>query len=274
MTSIEHIELAMMKRSNLSLVFSLAAFLFLSCEDDEQPIKKTAYRPIRMEEVSYKRELIYDEAGQVVKVVSESEMPDGEVISTFQEFGYDEEGNITTATIANESSFEYVWENGRIVQTEELFKGIPFQRYLFSYQSNGLIREMLTYRYQNGTVKLMGKIVYAFDPSGNLSSVKDFGYYGAAGFILEMMYEYDRYDNLPNADAQFNFHTLNPGIQLHKNNPGRMVMKNQSGVTGSIEDYVYEYSVEGYPVKRESTTTFLHTGSTGSFETHYFFEEF
>jgi hypothetical protein len=130
---------------------------------------------------------------------------------------------------------------------------------------------MITYRHQHESVKLMGKILYAFDLNGNLSSVKEFSYLNA-GFFLEMMYDYDRYDNLPSADTPFNFHTLNPAMQLHKNNPGRMVMKNQNGLTVSIEDYVYEYA-EGYPVRRESTTTFLHTGSTGLYETHYFFEE-
>jgi hypothetical protein len=52
-----------------------------------------------------------------------------------------------------------------------------------------------------------------------------------------------------------------------------MVSKNKNGVAFSIEDYVYDYNVYGYPVKRESTITFLHIGSTGSYITHYFYEK-
>lgn len=262
----------MTKRIPLILALVLIAFSFSSCEDDNAPSKATTLRPLRIEEVAYKRELIYNQAGQVTRVLSESEMPDKQIISTVQDFEYNAEGKIVSSLIDNERLYEYTWENGRIVKTEEKIKGAPSGRYVFSYQANGLIRDMQTYKYENGDVRLMGKITYAFDPVGNISSVKEFSFKDTA-FSLESIYEYDRYDNFLSADSHFDFHTLNTGLQLHRNNPGRMVQKNKNGVAFAIEDYVYEYDSNGYPVKRESTITFLHIGSTGSYETRYFFEE-
>ena len=107
----------------------------------------------------------------------------------------------------------------------------------------------------------------------NLSSVKNFDYKSDVGFELTSLNEYDRYDNYESVDLRFNLHTLNPSLQLFRNNPGRMISKNKNGITSSIEDYVYEYGTHKMPVICETTITFLHNGSTGSFVTHYVFEE-
>ena len=74
-----------MKKTTLPFVLSIAAFALVSCSDDA-PAKKSEFRPVRLEEVAYKRELIYNSAGQVAKVASESQMPDNDVIATVQEF--------------------------------------------------------------------------------------------------------------------------------------------------------------------------------------------
>lgn len=259
-----------MKKTTLPFVLSIAAFTFVSCSDDA-PAKRNEFRPVRLEEVAYKRELIYNSAGQVVKVVSESQMPDKDVITTVQELEYNEEGKIVSSNFDDDRLYEYTWEGDKIVKTEERENGVPLNRFTFSYHANGLIKEMLTYKYENGSATQVGKVTYAFDPSGNISSVKEFSFKDNA-YSLESIYEYDRYDNMPSVDSHFDFHTLNTGMQLHKNNPGRMVSKNKNGVAFSIEDYVYEYDANGFAKKRESTITFLHIGSTGSYETHYFFE--
>jgi hypothetical protein len=251
-----------------SLVF---VFLVSSCEDDV-PVKEKHYRPLRMEEVAYKRELVYNASGQVTKIVSQSEMPDKEIIATVQEFGYNENGKIASSLIDNERLYKYTWEDGRITKTEELLNGVPSYRYVFLYHSTGMIKEMQTFVYDAGVPKLKGKVAYAFDPNRNISTVKEFSFQDEA-YSLTMIYEFDRYDNFPSADSYFDFHTLNTGLQLHRNNPGRMVSKNKNGIAFSIEDYVYDYNPNGLVTKRESTKTFLHIGSTGSYETHYFFEE-
>jgi hypothetical protein len=260
-----------MTRFYFYLAFLVFVFLGTSCEDDV-PVKEKQYRPLRMEEVAYKRELIYSASGQVAKIVSQSEMPDKEIISTVQEFEYNEKGKIASSLIDNERLYKYTWEGGHISKTEELLKGAPSHRHVFLYHSNGMIKEMQTYVYDAGVPKLKGKVAYAFGPDGNISTVKEFSFQDEA-YSLTMLYEFDRYDNFPSADSYFDFHTLNTGLQLHRNNPGRMVSKNQNGVAFSIEDYVYNYSPSGLVTKRESTITFLHIGSTGSYETHYFFEE-
>ncbi|HEY0654298.1 MAG TPA: hypothetical protein VGD65_14260 [Chryseosolibacter sp.] len=251
----------------------LGAFLFLISCEEETPKKQKQYRPLRIEEVAYKRELVYNPAGQVIRVISESVMPDKEVISTIQEFEYSNEGRMTTSVIDNERRYQYMWEGDRIVKTEELVNGIATNRFTFSYRANGQIKEMLTYVYDGATPRLKGKVAYAFDPSGNLSSVTEFSFHETA-LYLETINEFDRYDSHPSIDSYFDFHVLNTGMHLHKNNPGRMVSKNKNGVAYAIEDYTYDYNTDGYAVKRETTLTFLHVGSTGSYETHYFFEEF
>ncbi|HEY0743373.1 MAG TPA: hypothetical protein VGD40_18020 [Chryseosolibacter sp.] len=258
-----------MKKTVFPLLLFLAAFA-LSCNDDA-PAQKKTFRPVRMEEVSYKRELIYNPSGQVIEVVSESQMPDKDVITTVQEFEYNGEGKIVSSNLDYKRHYQYTWKNDKIVKTEEFENGVPLNRFTFSYHSNGLIKEMLTYKYENGSATQVGKVTYAFDPSGNISSVKEFSFKDSA-YSLESIHEYDRYDNMPSVDSHFGFHTLNTGMQLHKNNPGRMVSRNKNGIAFSIEDYVYEYDVNGFVKKRESTITFLHIGSTGSYETHYFFE--
>jgi hypothetical protein len=250
----------------------IVAVLISSCEDDNTISKKPTLRPLRIEEVAYKREIIYNAAGQVAQVLTESEMPDKQIISTVQEFEYDQNGKIVSSLIDNDRRYEYNWDGEKISKTEEKVNGVSTYRYLFSYQSNGMVKEMLSYKYEGTNVNLIGKVTYAFSPDGNISSVKEFSFSDGA-YLLASIVEYDRYDNSPSADSHFDFHTLNPGLQLHKNNPGRMVQKNKNGVAYSIEDYVYEYGTNGYPVKRESTLTFLHIGSTGSYETRYFFEE-
>lgn len=262
-----------MKRFNVGLYLLIAALAtFSACDEDETPVKDKQFRALRMEEVAYKRELFYNDAGQVTRILSESQMPDKELISTVQDFEYNENGKIASSLIDNEKLYQYTWENGQISKTEELLKGVPTSRYVFHYHSNGLIKEMQTYVYDSGEPRLKGKVAYAFDPSGNVSAVKEFSFKDQA-YSLEMIYEFDRYDNFPSADSYFDFHTLNTGLQLHRNNPGRMVSKNKNGVAFSIEDYVYDYTSTGLVTKRETTLTFLHIGSTGSYETHYFFEE-
>jgi hypothetical protein len=175
--------------------------------------------------------------------------------------------------VDSEAEFFYTWENDRIVKTEEHRNGVPFQRYIFLYQVSGLVKEMLIYRYEQSEIMLKGKISYAFDADRNISSVRNFSFNENIAFELETIYEYDRYDHHESVDSQFDIQTLNSSLELHKNNPGRMVSKNRNGVAYSIEDYVYEYNSTGLPLKRESTITFLHIGSTGSYVTNYFFEE-
>lgn len=260
-----------MNKSSFSFIV-LSSLAFFSCEDDTNSVKKSVYRPLRIEEVAYKRELVYNSSGQVVKIISESEMPDKEIISTVQEFEYGTDGEIISSVIDNDTKFNYTWDQNRIVETEQIEKGVPLHRFVFSYQTNGLVKEMLSYKYEGPEPKHTGKVVYAFDPTGNVSSVKEFSFKEQA-YSLEHIYEFDRYDNFPSVDSQFDFHTLNTGLQLHKNNPGRMVSKNKNGIAFSIEDYIYDYTEKGIPVRRESTITFLHIGSTGSYETRYFFEE-
>lgn len=261
----------MKRRLFLYLTFSIASFSLLSCEGNDDHVKKTEYRPLRIEEIGYKRELVYNSAGQVTKIVSESQIPDKDKITTVQEFEYNADGRIVTSLIDNKRLFQYTYDGDQIVKTEEFENGVASHRFVFSYQSNGLIKEMLSYKYENGAPQLTGKITYAFDGNKNISSVKEFSF-SEPGYVLESMYEYDRYDNSPSVDSHFDFHSLNTGLQLHRNNPGRMVSKNKNGVAFSIEDYVYEYDANGIATKRESTITFLHIGSTGSYTTQYFFE--
>jgi hypothetical protein len=261
----------MNKPSNFVFALVSASLFLLSCEDNNI-VKKKDYRPLRIEEVAYKRELVYNSAGQVIRIVSESQMPDRESITTVHELSYSADGNIISSRIDDERLYLYSWAEGRIVKTEEFEQGNPSRQFVFSYQTNGLLKQMLSYKHEGDDVAVTGKTNYTFDSNGNLSSVKEFGF-ADSGFALESIYEYDQYDNLPCVDSQFDFYTLNIGVKLYKNNPGRMVSKNKNGSPVSIEDYVYAYNPEGYPVKRESTITFLHSGSTGSYETYYFFEE-
>lgn len=262
----------MTNKTILSGSFLFFLILCASCEDDA-PVKDKQFRPLRIEEVAYKRELVYNDAGQIVKVISESDMPDQQKITTIQEFEYAPDGKILRSVMDNERVYEYTWDRDRIIKTEEFVKGVASGRYLFSYQANGLIKEMQTFLYEQGAPKLKGKLTYAFSPDGNVSSVMEFGFQDSA-FSLASIYEYDNYDNNPSVDSYFDFHTLNTGMQLHKNNPGRMVSKNKNGIAFSIEDYVYTYDDRGLAIKRETTLTFLHIGSTGSYETRYFFEEY
>jgi hypothetical protein len=263
--------LFMKQVSGFVCIFS-ATILFFSCQDDVELGSSKKYRPLRIEETDYKRELFFNGVEQVIKIVSESYMPDRDVISTEQRFEYDSEGRIVKSIFDDGRHYDYTWEDGHIVRTEEFEKGVHAKRFIFSYQSNGLVKEMVSYTYEGSEPKVAGKIVYAFDVNKNISSVKEFSFTDS-GFLLGSIYEYDRYDNFSSADSRFDFHSLNPSLHFHRNNPGRMVSKNKNGLEFCIEDYVYEYNTSGYPVKRETNVTFLHTGSTGSYETRYFFQE-
>jgi hypothetical protein len=253
----------------VSLIMFLAA-----CDGPEEVAREPRYRASKIEEIGYKRELTYNESGQVVKITSTSEMVDKEVISSIQEIEYDLQGNISKLVVDDHVEFFYTWENEKIVVTEEKYDGDSFQRYSFSYHADGQVKEMLIHKYLPEGLKLAGKVSYAFYADGNLSTTKNFTFKEDVAYELETIYELDRYDDRESVDSEFDLHTLNPKMRMHRNNPGRMVMKNKNGVAVSIEDYVFEYNLQGLPLKRESTITFLHMGSTGSFITNYFFEEY
>lgn len=256
----------LLKRS--VLLFLITALIFACREDeDAQPIK---FRPSKIEETGYKRELSYNNNGQVVAITSTAAFPDRETITTEQRIAYDAKGDVAKIVVDDDFEYLYTWEGGRIIQTEEIENGVPFQRHVFSYYPNGRVKELLTYRHEIGGVKQVGKTSYTYDPRANLSAVKNFTFDPLAGFQLQSIFEFDGYDNHEDIDGPFDLNTLNPTARFRDHNPARMVTKNKNGLPVSIEDYTYEFNAAS--AKRETTVTFLHTGATGSYMTHYFFE--
>jgi hypothetical protein len=256
--------------------YSFLVVLFISiltgCEQaDPKPAK---FRPSRIEEIGYKRQLTYDAGGRLTTIISTSVMVDKQPITTVQKIEYDAEARISRSIIDNEREYTYEWSDSRLAATEEIEKGRTTNRYEFVYDAGGGLKEMLTYQHGASGLVLIGKVAYAFYADGNLSSVKSFDYEEGFGYELKAMYEYDRYDHAESVDSKFDVNPLMRGIRLHKNNPGRMVTKNKNGVAVSIEDYAYAHTLNGLPLKRETTITFLHTGSTGSYVTNYFFEQY
>jgi hypothetical protein len=73
---------AMTKRSKLYLMLAALLIVFAACEYEDEPVTAVQHRASRIEQIAYKRELIYNGSGQLIKVVSESTLPDKEVLST------------------------------------------------------------------------------------------------------------------------------------------------------------------------------------------------
>lgn len=254
----------------------LIAIFLVSCDrDDPQPVKNPVILPLRMEMDDYKREFMFDDALRVSRIKNISTLPGG-VMEAVTEYFYADDGTLERAITDTGYRLEYTYQDGKISRTDE-FINDQFTQYLsFSYDEKGRLHEFKTWQDipEMGGWIAVAREVYLYDQRDNVTD--HFLYYwdgSINGHKLLTAFEYGDYDNYPEAESLFNDYTFNPQAVFRKNNPGRMITRNGLGNTVSIDHYSYTYNVHGYPTRKTTTTIFSASGSSGSYETRYYYEE-
>ncbi len=123
-----------------------------------------------------------------------------------------------------------------------------------------------------GTAVSDQKEVYEYDLIGNVVNQKTYVFV-EGHFILQSEYEFSDYDSKQSVDDLFGGpNALNLATKITRHNPGKTILKNSTGVIGKIEEYDYKYNELNLTIKRTTSVTFHLTGSTGSYDTYYFYK--
>ena len=264
-------------KTTISGTLVVLAVVLASCErNDPAPLKTPLVIPLRLELEDYKRELFFNDAGQLTTVKTFSFMPGDAVLESTTEFFYSSDGTLFKAVTDTGYRLEYSYEDGRIIRTDEYLDDVFSRYHTFSYDDRGRVDEFLTWQEvpEFGGVVPVGREIYVYDSRDNLSN-QFLYYYNPAilGHELLTAFEYSDYDNHIEAERLFDGYAFNPGAVFRKNNPGKMVTKNKLGNTTLIDQYVYVYNERGYATRKTTTSLFPYNGSGGSYDTYYYYAE-
>lgn len=250
------------------------AVLFTSCSDDFT-IKSLTLRPVKMTEADTGRELVYDEQNRLSKVIMTTVLPNNETIRNESQFHYGDDSNLDSCVTDTGYKMIYQYANGRIVQTDEFINNVFNQYHTFQYSSDGRrIVELSSWKNieEAGGFVAHTRNTFEYDANRNLQKSGLYNYNTATNeHELSTTYEFSEYDTKKSGDDLFDVMPIHPWITFRSNNPGKLEIKNNLGNLSSVEIYTYVYNDMEYPEKRNTAVTYLHNGSSGSYETEYFY---
>ncbi|MFZ6000266.1 MAG: hypothetical protein ACOYW3_07125 [Bacteroidota bacterium] len=260
------------------LLLSLCGIAWLSvssCDtDDPGSARELAIVPVRLQQADYAKELSFDNHGRLAKVIITSEMPDGTILESTQEFEFDGETPIRCTTNYG-FRMEYTYDGGVIVRTDEFLNGTFSQFHTFSYDDHGRVAEIISWQNipEEGGLIPHNKGVYEYDETGNVLFQRLY-YYNTDSKDHELLtvFEYSDYDSFINSEQLFNAFPFNPLFKFSKNNPGKMVVKNANGIVSTTDEHIYTYNARGYAIHKTTKSSFRN-GESGTYETAYVFEE-
>jgi hypothetical protein len=255
----------------------ILAALLLSCDDDKtEPLKRPVILPLRLELDDYKRELIFDSEHKLSRIKMSSFMPGDVVLESTMEYHYTADGKLEKAVTDNGFRLQFTFDGDKIIRTDQFINDVLSEYYTFSYDDRGRLKDNTTWQEieEEGGLVPKSKEIYFYDSNDNLTS--QFLYFynsGIQGHELLTTFEYSDYDDRVEAESLFNGYSFNPLVVFRKNNPGKTVTKNKHGNTVLIEHYSYIYNSHGYATRKTTYSIFPYNGSSGSYETFYYYEE-
>lgn len=254
----------------------LAFALLASCDQPEpQPVETPVVLPLRLEQLDFTRTLEFDAGKRLSRVKNVHIMLNDVVLESTTEFFYSADGRMEKTLTDNGYRLEFVWKDGRIIRTNEYLNEQFSQYHTFSYDEKGRVEEWITWQDipEEGGVIPKSKEMYLYDARNNLT--EQFLYFynpGIDGHELLSAFEFSEYDDQPEAESLFDGYAFNPMAVFRQNNPGKMIVKNRLGNTSMIDRYTYVYDTRGYATRKTTTSLFSHSGSGGSYDTHYYYE--
>lgn len=203
-------------------------------------------------------------------------MPGDVVLESTMDYYYTTGGTLEKAVTDHEYRLEFTLEGDKIVRTDQYINDVLTEYYTFSYDEKGRLKDFTTWQDIPEAGGLVPKLkeVYLYDIRDNLTS--QFLYFyntGINGHELLTTFEYSDYDDKVEAESLFDGYSVNPLVKLKKNNPGKMVTKNKHGNTVVVDHYSYIYNERGYATQKTTYSIFPYNGSSGSYETLYYYEE-
>lgn len=251
--------------------------MIISCDssEDNDPSAKPELRPVRLEQIDFKRELVFDDQDHLLKIISTSEFPNDVFMTSEHVFTYDDLGRPVASSTDNAWRLVYTYEGDHVVRTDEYIDDVLTQYHTFEYHPNGKLAVRLVWQDipEEGGLIPVTKETYEYDSRNNLVK-SEILYYNTGTEQHELLtrFIYSEYDDKINSEALFDNMMFNPLVKFSENNPGKMVVANKNGIVSSTDEYTYLFNDQGYAIQKTTHTT-LHNGSTGSYETKYYFEE-
>jgi len=261
-----------------TLLSAVVVLLAASCDDEESNPAPTVPElvPLKMEQLDGSRELIYDTSGKVTGLSIVTNFSNGSKMTSAQTLIYNDAGQLTESTTDTGWRMVYTYnDRNKISKTDEYVNGSWSQLHEYTYDDKGLLLYDITSQNipEEGGLIPVAKNEFTYDAAGNVTLHLLYYYtsFGAEAKLLTK-HSFSDYDDKVATEEYFDMHPFNPFVKLRKNNPGKMVIENANGITTIVENYQYNYNLEGYAIKKTTFST-MHNGNTGSYVTTYTFKK-
>lgn len=263
-----------MKTQAITILTALV-LVIASCDDNESASPKPKDRlPLRTEQLGYKKVLAFDGDQRLSKITTFLTMLDDKVQKLVHEFSYHPDGKFRNCTSQGKLAYEYTYEGDKIARADEYTDEVLTRFFTYTYDNGGRIHEVTTWQDLpvHGVVPTI-KSEYMLDANDNVVLLT-LHYFNASKGEYELIsrFEYSEYDNKKGVDQLFHPNAANPLARWSRNNPGKMVTINSTGLITMIEEYTYKYDSEGFVTSKTTTTTQVHNGQSGSYETTFFYK--
>jgi hypothetical protein len=226
-----------MKAKLMGAVFGWA--LLASCDHSEpQRIQTSVVLPLRLEQLDFVRALEFDGNNRLSKVRNSHRMPNDVMLESTTEFFYSTDGRLERTVTGDGNRLEFMWEDGRIVRTDEYLNDNFSQYHTFSYDEKGRLKEWTMWQDipEFGGVVPKAKEIYLYDGRDNLTNQFLYFYNQAIqGHELLTSFEYSEYDDHIEAESLFDGYAFNPAAVFRKNNPGKMVTSGASRFIHAVQ---------------------------------------
>ena len=207
----------------------------------------------------FKKNYVYDEYGRISVVRWDKNTPYfSEGTSTYF---YNAAGQVVKLIESAVDETIFIWENGKIIKSEEYTNAVLTKYTLYGYDAAGNVGEAAVHhRQSNGEYKMSFLFVYLYKVDGNL--YKQLVHTPVEGSDEYNLIATRTYDNYLDVENPF------PTVEILPN----MTTQPQLPTTYRLEEnghdilyqFSYEFSEDGKPVKRTAT-------SPGGSETAYYY---
>jgi len=197
----------------------------------------------------YKRVYVYNEAGQVSKILWESHTP--YLTQGSYTYEYDASGQVVKMTDEINTITLYTWAGGRIDKEESFRDGILKNYTQYAYDPAGNVgASSVHYRQPNGEMKQSFHFIYLYRTDGNI--YKQLLYVPVEGSSEYQLISTKTFDNYSNHVNPFTMVDILPNKKTQPNLP--LSYRVEEHGTNILYQFSYEFDAEGKPTKRTASS--------------------
>lgn len=244
---------------SLAFLFTLClTALFTDCSEKEKgapaplPAEQSKVKISKISRTNQDRLFIYNGAGNLTEIKTVNKFNSGVTLSSSQHISYNSAGKVDRVTLQEDGykiETRYLYENGKVVKTEEYFNDHLSSYVYYTYNPHGKLISSLTFQTDDfNQFREYWKHTYTYHENGNLHVQTTYLKGPASDWALFQTFRYEDYDNRPNFEY-LTAHPVLPEVITQQNNPGRLIHTNGHGVAAT-STYAYEYNSDQYPVKK------------------------